>query len=97
MLKWLTITINKIKQNKNIFIPHQLTVDTCNAKWNKKMCECLFLAPKPKDPGPNTCGLVDWAWFTTANGLFTNQVVHRARILQHVYTSKQEYIYIYIY
>ena len=26
------------------------------------------------------------------NGLFTNQVVHRARILQYVYTSKQEYI-----
>ena len=24
----------------------------------------FFLAPKPKDPGPNTCGLVDWAWFT---------------------------------
>ena len=31
------------------------------------------------------------------NGLFTNQMVHRARILQYVHTSKQEYIYIYIY
>ena len=26
------------------------------------------------------------------NGLFTNQVVHRAKILQYVHTSKQEYI-----
>ena len=26
------------------------------------------------------------------NGLFTNQVVHRARILKYVHTSKQEYI-----
>ena len=55
--------------------------------------EPFFLAPRPKDPGPNTYGLVNWAWFTAANRLFTNQVVHRARILQHVYTSKQEYIY----
>ena len=26
------------------------------------------------------------------NGLFTNQVVHRVRILQYVHTRKQEYI-----
>ena len=26
------------------------------------------------------------------NGLFTNQVVHRARILQYVHTNKQDYI-----
>ena len=26
------------------------------------------LARRPKDPGPNDCGLVDWAWFTAAKG-----------------------------
>ena len=26
------------------------------------------LAHKPKDPGPNNCSLVDWAWFTAAKG-----------------------------
>ena len=26
------------------------------------------LAHRPKDPGPNNCSLVDWAWFTTAKG-----------------------------
>ena len=24
------------------------------------------LARRPKDPGSNDCGLVDWAWFTAA-------------------------------
>ena len=26
------------------------------------------LQHKPKDPGPNNCSLVDWAWFTAAKG-----------------------------
>ena len=26
------------------------------------------LAHRPKDPGPNNCSLVDWAWFTAAKG-----------------------------
>ena len=26
------------------------------------------LARRPKDPGPNDCGLVDEAWFTAAKG-----------------------------
>ena len=31
------------------------------------VCGCFFfLAPRPKDPGPNTCGLIDWAWFIAA-------------------------------
>ena len=30
-------------------------------------CESAFsLAHRPKDPGPNNCSLVDWAWFTAA-------------------------------
>ena len=30
-------------------------------------CENAFsLAHRPKDPGPNNCSLVDWAWFTAA-------------------------------
>ena len=37
----------------------------------------------PKDPGPNNCFLVDWAWFTTAKELFKNQVVYRAGFLQY--------------
>ena len=36
----------------------------------------------PKDPGPNNCGSVDWAWFTVAKELFKNQVMHRASFLQ---------------
>ena len=37
------------------------------------------LAHRPKDPGPNSCILVDWAWFTAAKyGLITNQVVHKS-------------------
>ena len=44
-------------------------------------CESAFfsLAHKPKDPGPNSCILVDWAWFTAAKwGLITNQVVRKS-------------------
>ena len=41
------------------------------------------LAQWPKDPRPNNCGLVDWAWFTAAKELFKNQVVHRASFLQY--------------
>ena len=26
------------------------------------------LQHRPKDPGPNNCSLVDWAWFTAAKG-----------------------------
>ena len=26
------------------------------------------LAHRPKDPRPNNCSLVDWAWFTAAKG-----------------------------
>jgi len=37
------------------------------------------LAHRPKDPGPNSCILVDWAWFTAAKwGLITNQVVRKS-------------------
>ena len=37
------------------------------------------LAHRPKDPGPNSCVLVDWAWFTAAKwGLITNQVVRKS-------------------
>ena len=37
------------------------------------------LAHRSKDPGPNSCSLVDWAWFTTAKwGLITNQVVPKS-------------------
>ena len=37
------------------------------------------LAHRPKDPGPNNCILVDWAWFTAAKyGLITNQVVRKS-------------------
>ena len=28
----------------------------------------LSLAHRPKDPEPNDCGLMDWAWFTAAKG-----------------------------
>ena len=51
-------------------------------------CESAFFSlahrPKdpyyrPKDPGPNNCILVDWAWFTAAKyGLITNQVVRKS-------------------
>ena len=27
------------------------------------------LARRSKDHGPNDCGLVDWAWFTTAKSV----------------------------
>ena len=37
----------------------------------------------PKDPGPNSYGSVDWAWFTTAKELFKNQVMHKASFLQY--------------
>ena len=37
----------------------------------------------PKDPEPNNCGLVDWAWFTAAKELFKNQVVHMTDFLQY--------------
>ena len=33
-----------------------------------KCVSAFFLACKPKDPGPNSCSLVDWAWFIAANG-----------------------------
>ena len=37
------------------------------------------LAHRPKDPGPNSCVLVDWAWFTAAKwGLITNQVMRKS-------------------
>ena len=45
------------------------------------MCvRVLFsLAHRPKDPGPNSCVLMDWAWFTAAKyGLITNQVVRKS-------------------
>ena len=44
-------------------------------------CESAFfsLAHRPKDPRPNSCSLVDWAWFTAAKwGLITNQVVRKS-------------------
>ena len=44
-------------------------------------CESAFfsLAHKLKDPGPNSCSLVDWAWFTIAKwGLISNQVVRKS-------------------
>ena len=37
------------------------------------------LAHRPKDPGPNSCILVDWTWFTAAKwGLITNQVMRKS-------------------
>ena len=44
-------------------------------------CESAFfpLAHRPKDPGSNSCILVDWTWFTAAKyGLITNQVVRKS-------------------
>ena len=37
------------------------------------------LAHRPKDPGPNSWILVDWAWLTASKwGLITNQVVRKS-------------------
>ena len=49
-------------------------------KWSRQNVRVLFsLAHKPKDPGPNSCILVDWAWSTAAKyGLITNQVVRKS-------------------
>ena len=41
------------------------------------------LVLRPKDSEPNSCGSVDWVWFTAAKELFKNQVVHRAGFLQY--------------
>ena len=36
-------------------------------KRSRNFVRVLFsLAHRPKDPGPNSCILVDWAWFTVA-------------------------------
>ena len=46
-----------------------------------KIVRVLFfsLAHRPKDHRPNSCILVDWAWFTTAKwGLIMNQVVRKS-------------------
>ena len=35
----------------------------------RKCVSAFSLARRPKDPGPNDCGLVDWAWFTAVKGV----------------------------
>ena len=37
----------------------------------------------PKNPGPNSCSLVDWVWLPQLKGLFKNQVMHRVCFLQY--------------
>ena len=59
----------------------------------------FFLAPRPKDPGPNTCGLVDWAWFTVTKWVVykTKWCIRKGSYNEYVLASKNIYIYIYIY
>ena len=60
-----------------------------------EVCECLFLDNVQAQAEARTLGLLvvvlrNWISSPQLNGLITNQVVHRARILQYIHTSKQE-------
>ena len=70
-----TASLGKILTTENLWYKGVAVVDWCY------MCvRVLFsLAHRPKDPGPNSYILVDWAWFTAAKyGLITNQVVRKS-------------------
>ena len=54
----------------------QLSKDAPKRKVNVRVS--FSSAHWPKNPGPNSCGLVDWTWFTATKELFKNQMVHRA-------------------
>ena len=78
LIKQICLLLNKIilflsqkkKKNQHIVWLSQLLI----------FVRVLFsLAHRPKDPGPNSCILVDWAWFIAAKwGLITNQVMRKS-------------------